>query len=171
MLQYGQLWTIGHHGYLWWDAFGAELPVPQGVACDILSKQCSASSCEFNWSAVSAVERKGRGSMVVATTDKSVNVAAMHRLSVGKQRECLQLPTLDAVIEQLVEDVEDDAPVSTVLSMEEAVFGDNAVVGVPAEGEGEDDDVVLATTEELEQLDRAHALLLADWSTRDTLLD
>ena len=159
------------HGYLWWDAFGAELPVLQGVACDILSKQCSASSCEFNWSAVSAVERKGRGSMVVATTDKSVNVAAMHRLSVGKQRECLQLPTLDAVIEQLVEDVEDDAPVSTVLSMEEAVLGDSVVVGVPAEGEGEDDDVVLATAEELEQLDRAQALLLADWSTRDTLLD
>ena len=159
------------HGYLWWDAFGAELPVLQGVACDILSKQCSASSCEFNWSAVSAVERKGRGSMVVATTDKSVNVAAMHRLSVGKQRECLQLPTLDAVIEQLVEDVEDDAPVSTVLSMEEAVLGDSVVVGVPAEGEGEDDDVVLATTEELEQLDRAQALLLANWSTRDTLLD
>ena len=126
---------------------------------------------EFNWSAVSTVERKGRGSMVVATTDKSVNVAALHRLSVGKQRECLQLPTLDAVIEQLVEDAEDDAPVSTVLSMEEAVLGDTVVVGVPAEGDGEDDDVALATTEELEQLDRAQALLLADWSTRDTLLD
>ena len=69
------------------------------------------------------------------------------------------------------EDVEDDAPVSTVLSMEEAVFGDSVVVGVPAEGEGEDDDVVLATAEELEQLDRAQALLLADWSTKDTLLD
>ena len=55
--------------------------------------------------------------------------------------------------------------------MEEAVFGDSVVVGVPAEGEGEDDDVVLATAEELEQLDRAQALLLADWSTRDTLLD
>ena len=45
------------------------------------------------------------------------------------------------------------------------------MVGVPAEGEGEDDDVILATAEELEQLDRAQALLLADWSTRDTLLD
>ena len=36
---------------------------------------------------------------------------------------------------------------------------------------GKNDDVVLAMTEELEQLDRAQALLLADWSTRDTLLD
>ena len=67
------------HGYLWWDTFGAELPVLQGVACDILSKQCSASSCEFNWSAVSAVERKGRGSMVVATTDKSPPNASHHK--------------------------------------------------------------------------------------------
>ena len=48
------------HGYLWWDAFGGDLSVIQGVACDILSKQCSASSCEFNWSSVSSIERKGR---------------------------------------------------------------------------------------------------------------
>jgi hypothetical protein len=159
------------HGYLWWDAFGGELSVIQGVACDILSKQCSASSCEFNWSSVSSIERKGRGSMVVATTNKSVNVAAMHRLSVGKQRDCVQLPTLDAIIEQLVEDVEDDAPVSSVLSMEEAVFGNTVVAEAPAEEEEEVEDVVVATAEELEQLERAQALLLADWSTRDTLLD
>jgi hypothetical protein len=38
--------------------------------------------------------------MVVATTDKAVNVTAMHRLYVGKQRECMQLPTRDAVIEE-----------------------------------------------------------------------
>ena len=75
--------------------------------------------------------------MVVATTNKSVNVAAMHRLSVGKQRDCVQLPTLDAIIEQLVEDVEDDAPVSSVLSMEEAVFGNNVVTEAPAEEEEE----------------------------------
>ena len=47
----------------------------------------------------------------------------------------------------------------------------HVVVGVPTEGEGQGDDVILATPEELEQLDRAQALLLADWSTRDTLLD
>jgi hypothetical protein len=55
--------------------------------------------------------------------------------------------------------------------MEEAVWGNIVVVEVPAEGEEEGDDVVLATPEELEQLDRAQAMLLADWSTRDTLLD
>ena len=27
------------HGYLWWDAFGGDLPVLQSVSCDILSKQ------------------------------------------------------------------------------------------------------------------------------------
>ena len=45
------------------------------------------------------------------------------------------------------------------------------MIGVPAEGEGEDDDVVVTMPAELEQLDRAHAMLLADWSTRVTLLD
>ena len=159
------------HGYLWWDAFGGGLPVLQGVACDLLSKQCSASSCEFNWSSVSSVERKRRGSMVVATTDKSVNVSAMYKLSVGRQRDCMHLPTLEAIIEQLVEDVEDDAPASTVLSMEEAVFENNVVVGIPDEEEEEEEDVVVATEEELDQLKRAQTLLLADWSTRDTLLD
>ena len=143
----------------------------QGVACNILNKQCSASSCEFNWPSVSSIERKGRDSMVVVTTNKSANVAAMHRLSVGKQRDCVQLPTLDAIIEQLVEDVEDDAPASSVLSMEEAVFGHNVVAEAPAEEEEEVEDVIVATEEELEQLKRAQALLLEDWSTRDTLLD
>jgi hypothetical protein len=108
--------------------------------------------------------------MVVATTDKSVNVSAMYKLSVGRQRDCMHLPTLDAIIEQLVEDVEDDAPAGTVLSMEEAVFGNNVVVGIPDEEE-EEEDVVVATEEELDQLKRAQTLLLADWSTRDTLLD
>ena len=110
--------------------------------------------------------------MVVATTDKSVNVSAMYKLSVGRQRDCMHLPTLDAIIEQLVEDVEDDAPASTVLSMEEAVFENNVVVGIPdEEEEEEEEDVVVATEEELDQLKRAQTLLLADWSTRDTLLD
>ena len=142
-------------------------------ACDLLSKQCSASSCEFNWSAVSSVERKKRGSMVVATTDKSVNVSAMYKLSVGRQRDCMHLPTLDAIIEELVEEVEDDAPASTVLSMEEAVFENHVMVGIPdeEEEEEEEEDVVVATEEELDQLKRAQTLLLADWSTRDTLLD
>ena len=157
------------HGYLWWDAFGGDLPVLQSVSCDILSKQTVASACEFNWSAVSSVERKGRGSMMTATTDKTVNVAAMYKLSTAsKQRDWLKLPKLDAVIEQLVEEVEDDAPVSSVLSMEEAVFGNNIVV---VEEEEEDEEVVVATPDELAQLKNAQAMLLADWSTRDTLLD
>ena len=55
--------------------------------------------------------------------------------------------------------------------MEEAVFGNNVVVGIPDEEEEEVEDVVVATEEELDQLKRAQTLLLADWSTRDTLLD
>ena len=55
--------------------------------------------------------------------------------------------------------------------MEEAVFGNTVVAEAPAEEEEEVEDVVVATAEELEQLERAQALLLADWSTRDTLLD
>ena len=65
--------------------------------------------------------------------------------------------------------MEDDAPAGTVLSMEEAVFGNNVVVGIPDEEE-EEEDVVVAM-EGLDQLKRAQTLLLADWSTRDTLLD
>ena len=45
------------------------------------------------------------------------------------------------------------------------------VAEAPAEEEEEVEDVIVATAEELEQLERAQALLLADWSTRDTLLD
>ena len=37
-----------HHAYLWWDTMEDAFPELRSIAVDILSKQCSASSCEFN---------------------------------------------------------------------------------------------------------------------------
>ena len=69
-----------HHAYDWWDTFGDVYPELKGVAVDVLSKCASASACEFNWSMVSRVGRKGRASLQVASTDKSVNIAAAYQL-------------------------------------------------------------------------------------------
>jgi hypothetical protein len=117
-----------HHAYLWWDTMGDAFPELQSVAVDVLSKQCSASSCEFNWSAVSAVERKGRLGLHCETTNKSVNVAAMYHL----ERQTLGsgvhmgLPKLDEVVGVIVEEAEDAAPLGHTIIPENVVNSEPA---------------------------------------------
>ena len=159
-----------HHAYLWWDTMGDTLPELQSVAVDVLSKQCSASSCEFNWSAVSSVERKGRLGLHCETTNKSVNVAAMYHL----ERQTLGsgvhmgLPKLDEVVGVIVEEAEDAAPVGHTIIPENVVNSEPAT-NVERTTEEEEEEELSATNRK--QLAEAQKLLYADWSTRDTLLD
>ena len=138
----------------------SKVPLLMGLSMDIISKQAAASSCEFNWSLVSSVERKGRGSMHTATTDKSVNVAAMHRLAESvHQGVSVTLPTLDAVIEQMVEEVEDEAHIGSHMNLLESVFGDLD----PTDGAiAEEDEEEAVTQVELDRVQRAQAMLCAD---------
>jgi hypothetical protein len=159
-----------HHAYLWWDTMGDTLPELQSVAVDVLSKQCSASSCEFNWSAVSSVERKGRLGLHCETTNKSVNVAAMYHL----ERQTLGsgvhmgLPKLDEVVGVIVEEAEDAAPLGHTIIPENVVNSEPAT-NVERTTEEEEEEELSATNRK--QLAEAQKLLYADWSTRDTLLD
>ena len=155
-----------HHAYLWWDTFGEMFPDLQSVAVDILSKQCSASSCEFNWSAVSSVERKGRLGLHSDTTNKTVNVAAMYHLerqTIGTGVH-MCLPKLDEVVEVIVEEAEDSVPIGHTLIPENA-----SNPGLePNEQEEEEEEMTQADER---QLAAAMKMLYADWSTRDTLMD
>ena len=159
-----------HHAYLWWDTMGDMFPDLQSVAVDILSKQSSASSCEFNWSAVSAVERKGRLSLYSETTNKTVNVAAMYHLerhTLGKGVH-MGLPKLEAVIDVIVEEAEDEAPIGHTIIPENVVGSASATsVEVTAQEEEEEE----LSQAEKSQLQAAQKLLYADWDTRDKLLD
>ena len=102
---------------------GDAFPELQLVAVDILSKQCSASSCEFNWFAVNFVERKCRLGLHCKTTNKSVNVATLYHL----ERQTLgsgvhmSLPKLDEVVGVIVEEAEDVAPLGHTI-IPEVVF-------------------------------------------------
>ena len=158
-----------YHGYMWWSTFGDCFPLLQSVACDILSKQASASSCEFNWSSVSSVERKGRLSLHAPTTNKSVNVAAMYHLNRSQlQAGVLNvLPTFDSIIEGIVEDLEDDAPINQSLFLDENVIGAGDGSVDDDDDEEEDDEMDAEATS---QLVAAQELLYSDWSTRDALL-
>jgi hypothetical protein len=159
-----------HHAYLWWDTMGEAFPELQSVAVDVLSKQCSASSCEFNWSAVSAVERKGRLGLHCETTNKTVNVAAMYHL----ERQTLGsgvhmgLPKLDEVVGVIVEEAEDAAPLGHTIIPENVVNSEPASSVERATEEEEEEEL---SASERKQLAEAQKLLYADWSTRDTLLD
>ena len=162
-----------HHAYDWWDTFGDVYPELKGVAVDVLSKCASASACEFNWSMVSRVERKGRASLQVASTDKSVNIAAAYQLkkSVLGAGVCRKLPTLDDVIEglKLVEDMEDEAPLSAVVDCEGQMHNGLGVPGGVAT-ECSDDDEEPLDDATLKRLEEAQAVLYADWDDRDALL-
>ena len=136
----------------------------------VLSKQSSASSCEFNWSAVSSVERKGRLSLHSETTNKTVNVAAMYHLerqTLGKGVH-MCLPKLEEVIDIIVEEAEDAAPIGHTIIPENVVgSGPATSVGEAAQEEEEEE----LSQAEKSQLKAAQKLLYADWDTRDKLLD
>jgi hypothetical protein len=133
---------------------------------DVLSKPAAASACEFNWSAVGKVERKGR-SMHPASTNRSVNVAANYKLeeAITRRGVCQRLPTLDAVIEELVEDAEDEAPLGHMDGLDEIVLGPSS--------DGQNEHAEPEVEEEHADVDadrQAQASLYADWAERDALL-
>ena len=152
-----------YHGYQWWDTFGSVLPLLQSVGVDVLSKAAAASACEFNWSQVSSIERKERGSLHTATTCACTNVAAMHHLNMQTERSGVDrnLPKLENVIEAVVESLEDEAPLPAITNLSEAV------------GPGElcEDDEVEADGAEAEAAFTAAEMdLYADWHQRDGML-
>jgi hypothetical protein len=152
-----------HHAYQWWDAFGDCFSKLQSLAVDVLSKCCAASACEFNWSQVSRVERKGRARLAPATTDKAVNVHAMHHLGQAVKRASpMGLPTMDDVIVSIVEDTEDSAPIGDAIDY---VVLDAA----PTPGEQSDSDDS-DHEQQPASLSKAQKALYADWSQRQTLL-
>lgn len=77
------------------------------------------------------------------------------------------LPTFDSIIEGIVEDLEDDAPINQSLFLYENVIG-------AGDGSVDDDDVEEEEdemdAEATSQLVAAQELLYSDWSTRDALL-
>jgi hypothetical protein len=155
------------HAYQWWHTFGDCLPGLQSVAVDILSKAAAASACEFNWSLVNSVERKGRP-LQPASTNASVNVAANYKLqtSISRRGVCSNLPTLDQAIEELVNEAEDDTPLGVLNGLEEMVQPD-----VHEDDEDLDEENQDLDDEAQERVDRlAQASLFADWGTRDSLL-
>ena len=159
-----------YHGYMWWSTFGDCLPLLMSVSCDILSKQTVASACEFNWSSVSSVERKGRLALQAATTNKSVNVAAMYHIEKGQVQAGVSntLPTCDSIIEQIVNELEDDAPINQSLYLDSNVVpGFDSLSDLVEDSEEEEEEVDEAVAF---QLAAAQELLYADWSTRDKLL-
>ena len=103
---------------------GDTLSELQSVAVDVLRKQCS----EFNWYAVSSVERKGRLGLRCETTDKSVNVAAichLERQTLGSGIH-MGLPKLDEVVGVLAEKAEDAAPLGPTIIPENMVNSETA---------------------------------------------
>jgi hypothetical protein len=153
------------HAYQWWHTFGDCLPGLQSVAVDVLSKAAAASACEFNWSAVNSVERKGRSSLLPASTNASINVAANHKMqaSISRRGVNTYLPTLDQAIEELVNEAKDNAPLGVLNGLEEMVQ--------PAGENEEDEDASLIDEAEYEVTDRqAQASLFADWGSRDAVL-
>jgi hypothetical protein len=112
------------HGFQWWDTFGSTLPVLQPIAVQLLARTVSASPCEFNWSRVALHESQRRLRLHTANTNKEVNVAATHQLEASTKVQdssgmILQLPTLDGAISELAEQVEDEAPLGLLQSLEE----------------------------------------------------
>ena len=150
-----------HHAYQWWDTFGSVLPVLQSLAVDVLSKPASASACEFNWSLVSSIERKGRLALNPATTNSVTNIAAMYKLEQQLDRRGVNrcLPSLESVIELIVSDEEDGAPLLDVVDLAEVVAC-----------ESDDDEEEDACISNAAVFSNAEAGLYADWSSRDGML-
>ena len=94
------------------------------------------------------------------TTNSLTNISAMHKLQQQLERGGVNrcLPCLDSVIESIVDDEEDGAPLGEILNLAEVV------------GPIDDD----SDSEEAPNADAVFSVvevaLYADWSTRDALL-
>ncbi|XP_031278379.1 uncharacterized protein LOC116136849 [Pistacia vera] len=62
------------HPRIWWDYNGDDLPMLKKYAIRILSQPCSASSCERNWSAFEAAQKKKRNRLSHEMLDTLVYV-------------------------------------------------------------------------------------------------
>jgi len=148
--------TDRFHAYQWWDTFGSVLPKLQPIAVKLLARTSAASACEFNWSTVALHQSQRRQKLLTASTNQEVNVAATYQLQRSLVRRGVdrKLPTLDAAIHDLVNEVEDNTPQRILMSLDE-VF--DARTEVPEESSSESDDL---------ESEDSDAGLYADWDTR-----
>ncbi|XP_042504055.1 uncharacterized protein LOC122081134 [Macadamia integrifolia] len=63
-----------NHPRIWWEYMSGYLPVVQKVACRILSKPCSSSPCERNWSAWDAAQTKKRNRLTLEMLEDLVYI-------------------------------------------------------------------------------------------------
>ena len=59
----------------WWDSFGAATPELQTIAKKTLSRVCSASACETNWSSCEYIVDKRRNRL---KTDKAIKLVGIN---------------------------------------------------------------------------------------------
>ena len=96
----------------WWDISAGGAPELRKVAMLVLSKTTSASACERNWSAFSAVQTPKRNRLHVKTTEDLVHVRVnlrlqqKHRDSKFKQRVAEWIDT--AAVDSDVDDTQTD---------------------------------------------------------------
>ena len=78
------------------------------------------------------------------------------------------LPKLEAVIDVIVEEAEDEAPIGHTI-IPENVVGSASATSVEVTAQEEEEEAL--SQAEKSQLQAAQKLLYADWDTRDKLLD
>ena len=100
------------HGWQWWQNFGENWQLVQGLGMKLLSKGASASATEWCWSDVGHVLHKKRQRVHGSTLDKQICVRAMHRLEksiLGAGAMLTPLPTLDVFLDELIMEVQNEA--------------------------------------------------------------
>ena len=112
---------------------------------------------------MSEVERKGRGKLQTASTNKTVNVAASYKLekAVSMRGVNKSLPSLDSVIDEVVESMEDEASLASVTNSSELVL-----VGVPMAGPEDEEQEQESTSEEAIAFAACEQALYAEWEDR-----
>ncbi|KAK4386163.1 hypothetical protein Sango_2486900 [Sesamum angolense] len=76
------------HPRIWWELFGAEIPILQKLAIRILSQPCRASTCEWNWSAFEAAHTKKRNRLEPKNLHSLVFVRMnLHMKKTSKNKE------------------------------------------------------------------------------------
>ena len=112
------------HAWQWHDNFNLKFPKTRALAMKVLSKGCSASATEWCWSDVGHVLSKKRQKTHTATLDKQVNVRAMARLNKSILSSGLlltPLPTLDVYLDELIDEVQNEAALMGILDAEDDV--------------------------------------------------